>query len=136
MLRAMHITGSCHCRDIRYAAEIDPETVGICHCTDCQKLSGSAWRASVKARAEDFRIEGEPRVYVKTADSGTRRGQAFCPTCGSPLYAFTPADPEVYNIRLGTVDQRADLAPKRQIWCRSALPWAIDVSALPGRARG
>ena len=136
MLRAMRITGSCHCGDIRYAAEIDPETVGICHCTDCQKLSGSAWRASVKARADDFLIEGEPRVYVKTADSGTRRGQVFCPTCGSPLYAFTPADPEVYNIRLGAVDQRADLAPKRQIWCRSALPWAIDVSALPARARG
>lgn len=129
----MHITGSCHCGAIRYEAEVDPATATICHCTDCQKLSGAPWRASVRVAAEDFHVQGEPRVYVKTADSGTRRGQAFCPECGSPLYAYTPADPRTYAIRLGTVDQRADLLPRHQIWCESALPWAMDVSALPGR---
>lgn len=131
MLAAMHITGSCHCGAIRYEAEADPARVALCHCTDCQKLSGAPWRASVRVEAADFRVTGEPKVYVKTADSGTRRGQAFCPECGSGLYAFTPADPRVYALRLGTVDQRADLPPHSQIWCDSAIRWALDVSALP-----
>lgn len=130
----MKVDGGCHCGAIRYQAEVDPASVGICHCTDCQRLSGSPWRASVRARAEDVRLSGTPRVYVKTADSGTRRGQAFCPDCGSPLYAFTPDDPQVFNLRLGSVDQRAELPPQRQIWCDSALPWALDISGLPGRA--
>lgn len=127
----MHVTGSCHCGAIRYEAEVDPATAGICHCTDCQQLSGSAWRASVRVRAEDLAVQGEPRVYVKTADSGTRRGQAFCPTCGSGLFAFTPGDERVYSLRLGGVDQRAELTPRFQIWCDSALPWASDISGVP-----
>jgi hypothetical protein len=39
----MKIDGACHCGSITYAAEIDPQTVAICHCTDCQTLSGSAF---------------------------------------------------------------------------------------------
>jgi hypothetical protein len=131
----MHVTGSCQCGAIRYEAEVDPATSGVCHCTDCQKFSGSPWRASVRARAETLTLTGEPHVYVKTAESGTRRGQAFCPTCGSALYAFTPPDPEIVNLRLGAVDQRADLPPQAQIWCDSALPWSQDISGLPGRPK-
>lgn len=135
MLGRMYVTGSCHCGAIRYSAEVDPANAGLCHCADCQKLSGSPWRASVPTRAEDFRIEGAPKVYVKTAESGNKRGQAFCGECGSPLYAFSPGDPQVFNLRLGSVDQRAELPPQRQIWCSSALPWALDISGLPSRER-
>jgi hypothetical protein len=135
ILAAMHITGSCHCGAIRYQAEGDPARVALCHCNDCQKLSGSAWRASVRVDAADFHVTGEPKVYVKTAESGTKRGQAFCSECGSGLYAFTPADPQVYAIRLGTVDQRAGLPPQSQIWCDAALPWASDIRHLPATAR-
>ena len=127
----MKVTGGCQCGAIRYEAVVDPATSSICHCNDCQKLSGSAWRAIVRTRAEDFRLTGEPRVYIKTAESGNKRGQAFCPDCGSSLYAFTPPDPEVISLRIGSVDQRADLPPHRQIWCESALHWALDISGLP-----
>jgi hypothetical protein len=131
----MHITGGCHCGAIRYEAEVDPATAAICHCHDCQKLSGAAWRAIVRSRAEDFRISGTPRVYIKTAESGARRGQAFCPDCGSSLYAFTPPDPEVISLRVGSVDQRAELVPYHQIWCDSALPWASDLRHIPAKPR-
>ena len=131
----MKVTGGCHCGAIRYEAEVDPATAGICHCTDCQQMSGTAWRASVRARAEDLKLAGEPRVYIKTAESGTRRAQAFCPTCGSAIYAVTPGDERIYSLRLGSVDQRAELPPRFQIWCDSALPWALDISAVPGRAK-
>ncbi|HEX8301282.1 GFA family protein [Sphingomonas sp.] len=127
----MHLTGSCHCGAIRLEAEADPAGVSVCHCGDCQKLSGSPWRTSIQVRAEHLRLEGVPAIYVKTADSGTKRAQAFCGTCGSPIYATTLGDEQVFALRLGIVDQRAQLPPVRQIWCGSALPWALDISGLP-----
>ena len=132
----MQIDGQCHCGKIAYAASVDPATVGICHCTDCQTLSGSPYRAAVPAPAADFiLLRGTPRIYIKTADSGTRRAQAFCADCGTPIYAAAPSDPPTYSPRLGAIKQRAALRPQRQIWCDSALPWSTDISSIDKRAR-
>jgi hypothetical protein len=121
----MKIDGSCHCGFVTYEAEIDPEKVVICHCTDCQTLSGSAFRTSVRTRAGAFKLlSGELNTYVKVAESGARRPQTFCPECGSPIYSTSDGDsPKVYSIRAGTCRQRGELVPRAQIWCRSALPW-------------
>ena len=54
----MKIDGACHCGNITYSAEIDPENVGLCHCTDCQTFSGSAFRTSVRANKEAFHLAG------------------------------------------------------------------------------
>lgn len=129
----MHITGGCHCGKITYEAEIDADAVGICHCTDCQKLSGTAFRVNVHVKKENFLLKGTPRIYIKTAESGNKRAQAFCPDCGSGLYATSVDDPQLFGIRLGTSDQFAQLKPTRQIWCRSALPW---LSGLETDKRG
>ncbi len=128
----MKIDGGCHCGDITYEAEIDPEKVGICHCTDCQALSGTAFRTVVLVPGEAFRLlSGEPKIYVKTGDSGAKREQAFCPECGSAIYATAAGDgPKVYNIRLGTARQRGELPPKIQYWFRSALPWLSDLDSV------
>jgi hypothetical protein len=126
----MRIDGGCHCGRISFEADIDPEKVGACHCTDCQTLSGSAFTAFVQVPKEAFRLRGQPKVYVKTAESGNRRAQAFCPECGTRIYASAEKDPPVFNLRLGTVRQRATLAPKFQCWCRSALPWVMGLSAV------
>ena len=128
----MHIDGGCHCGKIAYEAEVDPEMVSICHCTDCQVLSGTAFRTTVRARAESFKmLKGEPRIYIKTAESGTRRAHAFCGECGTPIYATSVIDQQIFGLRLGTVRQRAQLRPKQQIWCRSMLGWTVDLGVLP-----
>ncbi len=71
----MHIDGACHCGSISFSAEIDPARVVVCHCSDCQILSGSAFRMSVVTLIECLTARGEPRRYVKTADSGAKRAQ-------------------------------------------------------------
>ena len=124
----MRIDGACHCGRLSYDADVDPEKVGVCHCTDCQTLSGSAFTAFVPVPKDAFRLRGQPKIYVKTAESGNRRAQAFCPDCGTRMYASAEKDPQVFNLRLGTVRQRASLAPKSQVWCRSALPWVMDLA--------
>jgi len=127
----MHIDGGCHCGYLAYEAEIDPGKVGICHCTDCQRFSGSAFSTFVPAARESFRLlAGAPALYVKTAESGAQRAQAFCPRCGTRIYASAAVDPQSFNIRVGTVAQRAELRPKVQLWCRSALAWVADIDSI------
>jgi hypothetical protein len=128
----MKIDGGCYCGYITYEAEADPERTSICHCTDCQRLTGCVFRTSVRATEGTFKIlTGEPTVYVKTAESGAKRVQAFCPRCGSPIYAAPAgAEPKTYNIRVGTARQRDQLVPRVQIWCRSAQRWLGDLDGI------
>jgi len=132
----MKIDGGCHCGNITYVAEIDPEKVTICHCTDCQMLTGSAFRVVVRAPRDKFELRGgKPKTYIKTAESGARRVQAFCPECGTPVYSAAAEDPQEFGLRIGTIRQRAELRPRKQIWCRSALGWAMDLRDVPQFAR-
>lgn len=130
----MHITGGCHCGAICYEAEVDLGQVSACHCTDCQVLTGAAFRISVSTAPGTFRlVAGTPRVYTKTADSGRQREQGFCERCGSPIYATSPgSEPRVYNVRVGTIRERNQLRPFRQLWMRSRLPWLDDLARCPG----
>jgi len=132
----MKVTGGCHCGLVRYEAELDPERVNLCNCTDCQMLSGSAFRISGPAPAATFKLlSGQLSSYVKTADSGAKRRHTFCPQCGTPVYSSANVDaPTAYSLRIGCLDQKADLPPRRRIWCRSALEWAQNVSGLPAIA--
>jgi hypothetical protein len=127
----MKVDGQCHCGQIRYEAEIDADKVNVCHCTDCQTLTGTAYRVSAPAAVANLVfLAGAPKIYIKTADSGTKRAQAFCANCGTPIYSADAQNPQTFALRVGTMRQRAALPPKRQIWCRSALPWASDISGL------
>ncbi|WP_309084123.1 GFA family protein [Chelativorans sp.] len=132
----MKIDGQCHCGHVTYEAEIDPERVHICHCDDCQRLTGSPYRVSVQAARSDIRLTGNPpRVYTKTGESGRKRRQYFCPECGSPVFVCGE-DPDQgdWGIRWGSINQRRGLSPKRQMWCRSAIPWAASAfEDLPQR---
>ncbi|HEX3863814.1 MAG TPA: GFA family protein [Stellaceae bacterium] len=129
----MKVTGQCHCGNIRYEAEIDPASVRVCHCTDCQRLTGTAFRTNVASLPGSFVLKsGTPKIYIKTAESGNKRAHGFCPDCGTPLYATsTDPNPSTYGLRVGGLDQRAELpGPVRQIWCRSALPWSANLHGV------
>ena len=128
----MKVNGQCYCGNVTYRAEIDPERVVICHCTDCQQLSASAFRTVAFTHEDAFEASGEIREFIKTAASGNQRAQGFCPECGSAIYATSVgAGPKVYGLRVGTLAQRAELAPKRQVWRDSALAWVDSVADLP-----
>ena len=133
----MKITGTCHCGHVTYEAEIDPEQVTICHCTDCQRLTGSPFRVTAMTGRDDIHMTGDaPKVYVKLGDNGRKRFQHFCPECGSPLFTSGEGEDALeWGIRWGSINQRGTLVPRRQIWCCSAASWLDQVTALPGRER-
>jgi hypothetical protein len=132
MADAIQVHGSCHCGSVAFEAMVDPERVTICHCTACQSLTGSAYRVTVAAGARDFRlIRGTPKVYIKLADSGNKRAQAFCGDCGSPVYAHAAVEnPTSYGLRVGSLRERAALIPRKRIWCKSALGWSTDLAGM------
>jgi hypothetical protein len=130
----MKVDGACACGAIRIEAEADPDNTNMCHCTDCQTATGTAFRVSVRVPGASFKVTGKPSTYVKTtAESGNPRVQAFCGTCGSPLYSTTVGDTvqPLYMLRVGILRQRNQFVPKRQIWCRSAQPWVTDIASVP-----
>ena len=129
----MKIDGGCHCGYIRYEAEVDPEKTAICHHGDCQTMSGSAFRTVAFTREGTFKLlSGELAIYVKTAESGTKRPQSFCPQCGTPIHSSSLGDgPKVHVIRVGTIRRRNELAPRVQIWCRSSQTWLSNQGAIP-----
>ena len=133
----MKVDGHCHCGQIAFEAEVDPAALNICHCTDCQMLTGSAFRINIPAPAEHFvLLRGTLNSYIKTGESGTKRRHAFCGNCGTPIYACAIEDPPSYNLRVGTITQRGAFSPKRQIWRRSALPWVDTLAVVPAADKG
>jgi hypothetical protein len=133
----MKIDGRCRCGEITYEAEVDPDALSLCHCTDCQMISGSAFRANIPAPAPHFVLQsGTPKSYIKTAESGNQRRQVFCGTCGTHLYACAVENPESYMLRAGTITQGAALKPHHQIWRRSALDWVDAIATLTVSDKG
>ena len=129
----MKVDGQCHCGEVAFEAEIDPEKVVICHCTDCQSLSGTAFRVVVFTAEDGLNLlRGTPKEYIKTAESGRKRVQGFCGTCGSAIYATMVGEgPKAYGLRVGVLNQRNDLPPQRQIWHQSAHAWVGTLGELP-----
>jgi len=130
----MKVDGACACGAIRIEAEADPDKTQVCHCTDCQTATGTAFRISLPVSGATLKISGIPATYVKTtAESGRPRVQAFCGNCGTPVYSTSPGEgvQPSYVLRVGILRQRDQLMPRRQIWWRSARPWVTQLGELP-----
>jgi hypothetical protein len=94
------------------------------HCRDCQRQNGGAYTAAVRVPAAGFRVtKGEPKRYVKAADSGNQVTRAFCGDCGSPLFLQISTRPDLVGIRVGTLDDPSWFRPEADVFVKSAQPW-------------
>ena len=127
----MKVDGSCHCGSVTYEAEINPDQVVICHCTDCQTISSAPYRVSVfGVPIENVRIEGSPKIYIKTGGSGRKVMVAFCGDCGTALYSTQNEAAGPLALRIGAIRQRRELIPKMQGFCGSGMPWAMNIDGI------
>src|SRR5947207_7408417 len=95
-------------------------------------MSGAPLRAVIITRPGTFALlSGKLTDYRKTADSGNVRVQAFCPQCGTAIYATSTGDePKAYNVRIGVLRQRNELVPHRQIFVRSQQAWVNELDSI------
>ncbi len=124
--------GRCTCGEVRYRMS-RPMFVHACHCTECQRLSGSAF--ALNALIEADRVEtlsGEPEPVAVTGTSGKAQTIYRCPLCRVALWSTYPgAGPKIRFVRVGTLDEPGRLPPDVHIYTRSKLPWVV----LPEGAR-
>jgi hypothetical protein len=126
------MTGRCLCGAVAYESSGEPVFALLCHCRDCQRQSGGAYTAGLRLPAESFRItKGEPKLYVKTADSGNQVTRGFCPECGCMLFLRVSARPDLVAIRVGTLDDPSWFRPDADIFVQSAQPWDHMNPELP-----
>ena len=134
----MEIDGGCHCGELTYKADIELDRISICHCLDCQILSGTAFRTAVSVEKSNFSLlSGTPKTYTKLSDSGNPRTMAFCENCGTQLYGTgIDENTKFLSLRIGTSNQRRDLKPTRELWRRSAVSWIKNLGIKNSFDRG
>ena len=101
-----------------------------CHCTHCQKTSGSAFSVNAIVPGAAFRLTGAYAVYADQGESGGSVERCFCPKCGSPL-ASRLANGMV-AVKVGALESDDDVTPALQLWTRSARPWSKALLGTPG----
>ena len=104
-------TGGCLCGKVRVLATGKPYRVGLCHCLDCRKHTGSLFHASAIFPADAVTTEGETRDY---------RGRHFCPDCGSSVFGRSGDEIEV---SLGALDAPDQMAPTYELWTVRRESW-------------
>jgi hypothetical protein len=114
--------GGCQCARVRYRIEGKPLAVVVCHCTECQRQSGSAFGMSMAVPRDAFRLlSGELRAFDVSCDSGRIKTCTFCPTCGTRIYHQVSR--EVLSIKPGTLDDTSGLDPDTHFWTKRKQPW-------------
>ena len=116
------LTGHCGCGTVRF--EISEPLAGAawCHCTRCQRRSGTAMQASARTVPGSFRlVAGEERVGRWQAGSGLDK--AFCEACGSAVFAIDPDDADQVIVRLGAIDGDPGIRPQAHQYVAYKAPW-------------
>ena len=132
----MKIEGACHCRDISYEAVVDPARVSICHCTDCQALTGSAYRVTVPTLIEDFKLRsGSPKIYVKTATAEPSARKHFARAAGHRSTPIRWTTRRRTGCESAASNNGISWFRRCRIWCGSALGWTGRIEDIPKRQR-
>ena len=119
----MKIEGGCLCGKVRYSAEADPAFVGVCHCKNCQRFSGTAFASVVGLPKPALKLQGELKTFTDRGDSGKAMLRRFCPECGSSVVDEAEAMPNMVMILIGTLDDASWGKPTMEIYLDSAQPW-------------
>jgi hypothetical protein len=116
-------TGGCQCGSVRYVVTTEPTRLVSCHCTECQRQSGSAFGMSLPVKKDSLTVTGLTKQFMRLADSGNEVTGVFCPECGVRIYHALKSAPGVVSIKPGTLDDTRWLRPELFIWMKSAQGW-------------
>jgi hypothetical protein len=120
----MKIEGGCLCGKVRYSADAEPAFVGVCHCKNCQKGTGTAFSVVVALPKPTLSVQGGTlKTFTGRGDSGKATYRRFCSECGSVLIDEAEIMPGVTMILAGTLDDASWVQPTTEIYCDSAQPW-------------
>ncbi|WP_114521652.1 GFA family protein [Altererythrobacter sp. ZODW24] len=122
--------GGCLCGAIRYSFTGAPVMEAVCHCTHCQKQSGTAFSALIGVAESNLTVEGTPKNYADKGESGGSVTRQFCANCGSPLFSLVESAPGMVFVKAGTLDDPSGFAPSIHFWGKSKQLW-VELGDVP-----
>ncbi|MEO0495784.1 MAG: GFA family protein [Pseudomonadota bacterium] len=111
--------GGCLCGAVRFKSRGEPNRVGVCHCLDCRKHHGAPFYAAAIFAVEQVTFDGETRSHPDHED------RAFCPKCGSSVFAVTGSEVELH---LGSYDETGIFTPQYELWTKRREPWLQPIA--------
>ncbi len=125
------LTGACLCGGVRFEVTEPPVSAGYCHCTRCQRRTGSAAAVSARLAPGSLRITAGEEL-VRSFEPPDGFAKDFCSACGGALWSRDPQDPNVIGVRLGTFDRDPGVRPSYRQFVAYAAPWEpIPDDGLP-----
>lgn len=127
------LTGGCFCGSVRYRIDAFPLLLYACHCTQCQRQSGSAFALNMPVATSAFHVtSGSPKTWRRPTTSGDDIATSwFCDVCASRIYAGRDSRPESVNVRAGTLDDTNWLVPAAHFFMENAQPWERLADGAP-----
>lgn len=123
----MH-TGSCLCGNVKYEVDAELSDFGHCHCKSCRKASGGASGANAGVERSAFRLLSGAET-LREFESSPGKSRVFCSRCGSPLFAYLAASPDVIRIRLGSLDTALHATARAHTFVSDKADWD-DIDAF------
>jgi len=124
--------GSCLCGAVTYVSEGEPIFCGACHCTSCQKFSGTAFSMMQAMPKAGFKVlTGALTTYNGVGDSGKATHRRFCSTCGCTVSDEADIIPHIVMIPVGTLENPAAIAPQVHVYWKHHCAWVETLMALP-----
>jgi hypothetical protein len=135
-MSAAPLTGACLCGGVRFELTEPPLSASYCHCTRCQRRSGTAASAQARVAPGSVRfVSGAELVAWYVPEDGFHK--AFCSACGSALFSRPPTGGEPTSVRLGTFDGDPGVRPQHRQFVAYAASWEpIPDDGLPRYAEG
>jgi hypothetical protein len=125
------LTGGCLCGRVRYEVTTPLVSAGYCHCTRCQRRTGSAAAVSALVAPGSLRITAGEELLASFDPPGGW-SKVFCSACGGALWAQDPADLDTIAVRMGTFDGDPGVRPSYRQFVAYAAQWEpIPDDGLP-----
>lgn len=129
-MKPINVKGRCRCARVTFVLCEEPIAFYLCHCTDCQAESGSAFGQSMAVRngAIDG-VEGPVAEHEVEGRDGRRIRISHCANCLTHLWGATEGLPQILGLNSGSLDATSGLRPHGNMWVRSKRDW---VALAPG----
>ena len=125
-------SGSCLCK--RFAYQFDKSSVVSahhCHCSDCQKMTGSGKATIIMVPREALSTQGEMKTYTVTGTDGSHVSRGFCPECGSQVLSHVEEMPTLIFVKAGSLDESSWVEINSSFWSESAQHWSPVDASVP-----
>lgn len=116
---------TCSCGKLSLIAQGEPLRVSVCHCTACQRRTGSVFGMQARFSSDNVNIDGPSKKYVRTADSGNRITFHFCPDCGSTMYYQLGDAPDMIAIPVGAFADPGFPPPQFSVYETRQHTWVV-----------